>query len=198
MKKLFYHLAFMLLLSAGLTACSNDYDDPPEQPGTHQDETPTDSTNVNPQGDSSDDYTVILPVPVSDEVKAFFDEALPWRAAFPSFSFSSQEDRECDIIDSQEELCNRYHGTKSVPQINFDENMLVVGKALMPGSTYRVDSLKLLCSEKSTTLNVYTYEPPYLYASLYDMHFWGLFPKLENKTINNIQIIINENKDDYE
>ena len=54
MKKLFYHLAFMLLLSAGLTACSNDYDDPPEQPGTHQDETPTDEGGA---GTSNNDNT---------------------------------------------------------------------------------------------------------------------------------------------
>ncbi len=43
MKKLVYLLSCLFLLSAGFTACSSDYDDPLEQPGSHQNETPTDS-----------------------------------------------------------------------------------------------------------------------------------------------------------
>ena len=43
MKKLIY---FFTLLIAGLTACSSDYDDPPEQPDSHQQEEPVvDSLN---------------------------------------------------------------------------------------------------------------------------------------------------------
>ena len=43
MKKLVYLLSCLFLLSAGFVACSNDTDDPPEQPSSHQNEEPTDS-----------------------------------------------------------------------------------------------------------------------------------------------------------
>ena len=43
MNKLFNLLCCSLLLIAGLAACSADYDDPPEQPDSHQDEVPVDS-----------------------------------------------------------------------------------------------------------------------------------------------------------
>lgn len=43
MKKLHYILSCLILLSAGFAACSSESDDPPEQPSSHQNETPTDS-----------------------------------------------------------------------------------------------------------------------------------------------------------
>ena len=46
MKKLVYLLICLFLLSAGFVACSNDTDDPPEQPSSHQNETPIDSASV--------------------------------------------------------------------------------------------------------------------------------------------------------
>jgi hypothetical protein len=62
MKKLVYLLSCLFLLSAGFTACSSDYDDPPEQPESHQNETPMDSTTVDKdttEVDSVDVDTVI-------------------------------------------------------------------------------------------------------------------------------------------
>ena len=56
MKKLFY-LLNGLLLTAALAACSSDYDDPPEQPGSHQNETPTDSIG----GFEEEDSTLLEP-----------------------------------------------------------------------------------------------------------------------------------------
>ena len=47
MKKLVYLLG-TLLLTAALAACSSDYDDPPEQPNSHQDEVPVDSVDITP------------------------------------------------------------------------------------------------------------------------------------------------------
>ena len=47
MKKLFY-LFNTLLLTAALSACSSDYDDPPEQPNSHQNEVPVDSVDITP------------------------------------------------------------------------------------------------------------------------------------------------------
>ena len=46
MKKLVYLLSCLFLLSAGFVACSSESDDPPEQPSSHQNETPIDSASV--------------------------------------------------------------------------------------------------------------------------------------------------------
>ena len=50
-------LLALFLLTAGLAACSSDYDDPPEQPGSHQNETPTDSIG----GFEEEDSTLLEP-----------------------------------------------------------------------------------------------------------------------------------------
>lgn len=48
MKKLVYLLSSLFLLSSGFAACSCDYDDPPEQPNSHQNEVPVDSVDITP------------------------------------------------------------------------------------------------------------------------------------------------------
>ena len=58
MKKLFY-LLNGLLLTAALAACSSDYDDPPEQPNSHQNEVPVDSVDVIPT--EGQDSTLRIP-----------------------------------------------------------------------------------------------------------------------------------------
>ncbi|MBO5630077.1 MAG: hypothetical protein J5965_13510 [Aeriscardovia sp.] len=58
MKKLFY-LLNGLLLTAALAACSSDYDDPPEQPNSHQNEVSVDSVDVIPT--EGQDSTLRIP-----------------------------------------------------------------------------------------------------------------------------------------
>ena len=58
MKKLFY-LLNGLLLTAALAACSSDYDDPPEQPNSHQNEVPVDSVDIIPT--EGQDSTLRIP-----------------------------------------------------------------------------------------------------------------------------------------
>ena len=58
MKKLFYLLG-TLLLTAALAACSSDYDDPPEQPNSHQNEVSLDSVDIIPT--EGQDSTLRIP-----------------------------------------------------------------------------------------------------------------------------------------
>jgi len=58
MKKLFYLLNGLLLI-ATLAACSSDYDDPPEQPNSHQNEVSVDSVDVIPT--EGQDSTLRIP-----------------------------------------------------------------------------------------------------------------------------------------
>ena len=187
MKKLFYLLG-TLLLTAALAACSSDYDNPPEQPDSHQNETPTDSVEITPDEGAAKDYTVISSVPVSEEVKAFFDEALPNDKGTPAFTFPSGNETEFSEINSQEELESRYIGKDILPEIDFAKFTLIIGKAYMLGMTYHVNSLEIHKYENDQTLCVFTDDPEGLFWMAYNMYFWGLFPKIEQE-IASISII---------
>ncbi len=187
MKKLFY-LLNGLLLTAALAACSSDYDDPPEQPNSHQNEVPVDSVDITPEEGASKDYTVISTVPVSEEVKAFFDEALPNDKGTPAFTFPSGNETEFSEINSQEELESRYIGKDILPEIDFAKFTLIIGKAYMLGMTYHVNSLEIHKYENDQTLCVFTDDPEGLFWMAYNMYFWALFPKIEQE-IASISII---------
>ena len=190
MTKLFY-LFNTLLLTAALAACSSDYDDPPEQPNSHQNEVSVDSVDITQDEGASKDYTVISTVPVSEEVKAFFDEALPNENRTPAFSFSTENKAEFFVINSQDELESRYKGESILPEIDFAKFTLIIGKAYMLGMTYHVNSLEIHKYENDQTLCVFTDNPEGLYWMAYNMHFWGLFPHNKN-TISNIIVITKE------
>ena len=187
MKKLFY-LLNGLLLTAALAACSSDYDDPPEQPNSHQNEVSVDSVDSTPDEGAAKDYTVISSVPVSDEVKAFFDEALPNENRTPAFSFSTENKAEFFVINSQDELESRYKGESILPEIDFAKYTLIIGKAYMPGLTYHVNSLEIHKYEYNQSLCVFTDDPEGLFWMAYNMYFWGMFPKIEQE-IASISII---------
>ena len=190
MKKLFYLLG-TLLLTAALAACSSDYDDPPEQPNSHQNEVSVDSVDITPEEGASKDYTVISAVPVSEEVKAFFDEALPNDKGTPAFTFSSGNETEFSKINSQEELESRYIGKDILPEIDFAKYTLIIGKAYMPGLTYHVKAIEIHKYEYNQSLCVFTDDPEGLFWMAYNMYFWGMFPKIEQE-ISSINIITEE------
>ena len=192
MKKLVYILGSLFLFSASFTACSSDYDDPPEQPDSHQDEVSVDSVDSTQDEGASKDYSVISPVPVSEEVKAFFDEALPYLPGLPielsPFLFQSNVNSEFFVLNSEQELRDVYKGEKHLPQLDFEQNTLIIGQMLMPGASFYLESVELRVYDDRNVLAIYTREPPYLYSTLYNLYFWGLFPKIENNISDLIQI----------
>ena len=156
MKKLVY-LLNGLLLTAALAACSSDYDDPPEQPNSHQ---------------------------------AFFDEALPYLPNLPvelsPFSFQPNKESEFFVINNEQELRNLYKGEKDLPQLDFEHYTLIIGQMLMGAASYHLDAIKVRIYEDKNVLSIYTREPQYVYCTLYNMYFWGVFPKIEKEIDNNI------------
>ena len=182
MMRKFAYLFGLFLLTAGLAACSSEYDDPPEQPDSHQQEEPTDSIGVNNDTTEIDStaYTVISAVPVSEEVKAFFDEALPNEKGNPAFTFPTGNENLFYAINSQQDLIDRYIGIKQLPSIDFDKYTLIIGRAYMPGMTYHVESLEIHKYENTQTLCVITDKPEGVFWMAYNMYFWAVFPKFED------------------
>lgn len=189
MKKLFY-LFNTLLLTAALAACSSDYDDPPEQPNSHQNEVSVDSVDSTQDEGASKDYTVISTVPVSEEVKAFFDEALPYLPDLPielsPFSFQANANSEFFVINNEKELQNIYKGEKTLPQLDFENNTLIIGQLLMPRESFHLEAIYIRVYGDGNVLTIQTWEPPYQYSALYHMYFWGVFPKIEKEIDNKI------------
>ncbi|MBR0525610.1 MAG: hypothetical protein IJJ98_02800 [Prevotella sp.] len=188
MKKLFY-LLNGLLITAALAACSSDYDDPPEQPNSHQNEVSVDSVDITQDEGASKDYTVISTVPVSEEVKAFFDEALPYlpdlHLEVSPFSFQSNANSEFYVINNEKELQNIYKGEKTLPQLDFENNTLIIGQLPMSGGSF-LEAIYIRVYGDGNVLTIQTWEPPYQYSALYHMYFWGIFPKMLEEIDNNI------------
>ena len=200
MKKLVYILSSLFLLSAGFAACSSESEDPPEQPNSHQNETPVDSTVINNNSskvDSTGSYTVISPVEVSEEVKAFFDEALPYlpdlHLEVSPFSFQSNANSEFFVINNEKELQNIYKGEKTLPQLDFENNTLIIGQLLMPRESFHLEAIYIRVYGDGNVLTIQTWEPPYQYSALYHMYFWGIFPKMLEEIDKNI-LLINEKR----
>ena len=188
MKKLFY-LLNGLLITAALAACSSDYDDPPEQPNSHQNEVSVDSVDITQDEGASKDYTVISTVPVSEEVKAFFDEALPYlpdlHLEVSPFSFQSNANSEFYVINNEKELQNIYKGEKTLPQLDFENNTLIIGQLPMSGGSF-LEAIYIRVYGDGNVLTIQTWEPPYRYSALYHMFFWGIFPKMLEEIDKNI------------
>ena len=189
MKKLYYLLG-TLLLTATLAACSSDYDDPPEQPNSHQNEVSVDSVDSTQDEGASKDYTVISTVPVSEEVKAFFDEALPYLPGLPielsPFLFQSNVNSDFFVINNEKELQNIYKGEKILPQLDFENNTLIIGQLLMPRESFHLEAIYIRVYGDGNVLTIQTWEPPYQYSALYHMYFWGIFPKMIEEIDNKI------------
>ena len=183
-------LLALFLLTAGLAACSRDYDDPPEQPNSHQNEVSVDSVDITQDEGASKDYTVISTVPVSEEVKAFFDEALPYlpdlHLEVSPFSFQSHANSEFYVTNNEKELQNIYKGEKTLPQLDFENNTLIIGQLLMPGGSFHLEAIYIRVYGDGNVLTIQTWEPPYQYSALYHMFFWGIFPKMLEEIDNKI------------
>ena len=190
MKKLVYILGSLFLFSAIFAACSSDYDDPPEQPNSHQNEVSVDSVDSTQDEGASKDYTVISTVPVSEEVKAFFDEALPYlpdlHLELSPFSFQANANSEFFVINNEKELQNIYKGEKTLPQLDFENNTLIIGQLLMPRESFHLEAIYIRVYGDGNVLTIQTWEPPYQYSALYHMFFWGIFPKMLEEIDNNI------------
>ncbi len=195
MKKLVYLLSCLFLLSAGFAACSSDLDDP-EQPNSHQNETSVDSATVEPNNNPSAEYRVISTVPVSEEVKAFFDEALPSPDIYRNVGetdFKMDIEQYADhagwpvyhVINDVEELHERYIGDSVVPEIDLNKYTLIIGHCLT-GTPHPTESsyfgINILNYTDHYEVNIME-ENYYYFGGPNISYFWGLFPKIQGNFI---------------
>ena len=102
------------------------------------------------------------------------------------FSFQSNANSEFYVINNEKELQNIYKGEKTLPQLDFENNTLIIGQLLMPRESFHLEAIYIRVYGDGNVLTIQTWEPPYQYSALYHMYFWGVFPKIEKEIDNKI------------
>ena len=88
------------------------------------------------------------------------------------------------VINSQQELADIYVGKKKLPEIDFDKYTLIIGQQIMPYCGFYVAKKELLADDSGLILNLYARnDRESLPCASQNLYFWGLYPKLSQKTI---------------
>lgn len=89
----------------------------------------------------------------------------------------------CCIINNSAELKNLYKGKKELPEIDFANQTLIIGKTTMPYQSFQVKSQFIKETESYLILNLKAKGSETQFHAEYQMRYWGLYPKLSNKPI---------------
>ena len=153
-------------------------------------------------GCSSDDENdnSISPVNVSDgPIATFFKTELPERHSDSeyylitrSFFFDPEtlggvqlEANIICVINSRQELAEIYQGEKELPEIDFDKYTLSIGQQIMPYHGFYVAQKDLSAGDNGLVLTLYARnDDELLICAHQNLYFWGLYPKLSQKTVS--------------
>ena len=171
-KNLVFMIGTMLLMMAGtaMTACSNS------------DELNIDSTDNN----NKDDTKVLIPVKDSfgySAISDFFYSELGSDETNPkSFIFKnnlSDDENPCIVINSKEEFEEEYTGDSPLPNIDFSNYTLIIGRITLSAGTFIDDMNIRIENNKRAAIAINciidskgTYTANMLYC-----YYWNLFPK---------------------
>lgn len=161
---------FFLLAAIAFVACSNDNEEMTD---------------------------VIRPSKAPADVKAFFQSEINNTTGsseniLPDVEWIHPETQEtiripgqdtCSLVNSLAELAAIYVGEKQLPNIDFTQYTLVVGKETMPETPYYLKGMTLKEEDNVLRLTLKVEEAELRLCSSYQMRYWALFPKLSNKPI---------------
>ena len=89
----------------------------------------------------------------------------------------------CCLVNSAAELAAIYAGNKQLPDIDFTQYTLVVGKETMPEIPYFLNSMSLTETDDLLELTLNVKGADSRFTTSYQMRYWSLYPKLPNKRI---------------
>lgn len=163
-------LAILLILTLGFSGCSNDSED---------------GLNHNEYREGSNDNDIIYPIDnLSKEVLSFFHESLPDNMVRSSVFFVDSKSDEVHLVNSQKELKSLYSGNQELPAIDFNHLTLVIGQCQMSEGGYLVKQQFVENRGGIITLNLHVYQSlDFAPQVLTQLYYWGLYPKISNKTI---------------
>ncbi|MDR2910375.1 MAG: esterase family protein [Bacteroidales bacterium] len=143
----------------------------------------------NKEPEESIEIVGIVPVKASNEVSAFFEENVRpiSNIILAEYNYDWQTDI-CVIINSAEELPMFIEGNPVLyPTIDFDAYTLVVGQWIGgSGALYLMYQSLVAENEKEAIINLIIglrKEEGVDYAGIYNVPFWGLYPKFEKESL---------------
>lgn len=128
----------------------------------------------------------------SDPVSVFFGKELhsPYWDGFGNefktfFEQGEWNDESCLMINSQQEFQAAYMGTKELPEVDFNQYTLVIGRTWSSDGSYVLD--KTVLYNRDFTYELEAQFLHYLngtaFCSIIRFYYWSLYPKLEPKEI---------------
>lgn len=131
-------------------------------------------------------------VDTSDPLAVFFRDELHdpyWDGVgnvyMTFFGQVSWDDESCLVINSNQEFQHAYMGTKELPDVDFNEYTLIIGRTWGNDSSYKLGDVIL--TNKGDNYELETKLLHYVdwgaYMSIVDIYYWRLYPKLKDKSI---------------
>ena len=129
---------------------------------------------------------VLKPIFPNDEVNVFFEEYLPAFSGIRSECFfDDDKENMCVIINNVDEFRKFFSCSSTMlPVIDFKSYTLIVGQHQMGGTGYSVDEQNLVVGSKRIELNIKVKCPEGSFGVICPMHYWGIYPKIQNKSIS--------------
>ena len=170
MKRLFFIMSMLYLLGL-FCACSDSYDS-------------NGSVIDNPIKELTGLMKPVKDIEGYKTISIFFESALPAGKQSDCFFVNSNND-ECHVINSHDDLCSLYCGEETLPKIDFDHYMLILGQKLMPDINNIILRQELLYNEDGyCQLNIYIPQREGGYTRIQNMYYWALYSKFIVKNIN--------------
>lgn len=170
----------MLMLTIGMSSCSND-DDSIDDP----------SDNVLRSGLFNDELVFFM-------TDALYKSESAGLRTFFSESMSFDEDK-CLIINSEQAFREAYKGDKELPVVDFSQYTLIIGRTWGNDSSFSLDHFEMTDDGSNYQINVTLNRNinPNLgaYGAITDILFWRLYPKMDSKPVNINRIVKEVNFD---
>lgn len=165
-KKYFYPIVIMAAAMSALCFVS-----------CHKENVVEEDSIIQSKGDVVEEDSTFSQEPDTIEVKDFLNSVFPNIATECLYDLESDEDTIVRVVNSLEVFKAHYLGEAAIPDINFDDSVLICGRVLMPECPYYVKSMEIKDNAEGSRLTIHTVEADGTWCVLYHMGFWGLFPK---------------------
>ena len=165
MRKVLFILGVLLSLSM-FWACSDEFD-----------------------SESSDGIVVLTPININERVdfatlSDFFNsELLLSNNTYGFFVDTNSDEDICKIINSREELQSIYSGNKLLPDIDFQQYTLIIGRKVLPEAYHTLIRQDANLKKDVLRINLYINHLDGFYCMMQQMGFWGLYPKFQAEKV---------------
>lgn len=130
-----------------------------------------------------------IPLTPSEDISSFFNTTLlPYGESilsnfFPSPSHLTHQKDTCYLVNSQAAFEELYTGDEELPEINFNEQSLLIGMVMKPAG-YSLEYQYIYVTDDSivVTLSMKKLKGAFI-AAIVPYYFWGLYEKLPQKNV---------------